>query len=482
MSGSARFVLVLAILGSLAGAAAFLRCEGTPPRIEVDSPIYLRRGAVPVEVTLSDPGSGLRALRVTLVHAGGEIPLVDHRFEGSLLRGGASGRAPERFRFEVDAGALGLPEGEARAIFLARDHSWRDFLRGNRAQREVPVVVDRRPPRISVENGLTYVRRGGAAAVAFSVDEPTRTDGVEVGETLFRAWPWPPVTGPREAGDVTAGEEAAARADPGAAPRPPGRRVALFAIPRDASPEAPVAVVAEDRAGNRASARWPVRIRNRQFRTDVIRLPRSFLTGVVPPLAEAHDIDTSDPVAAFQKINTELRAANEARIREIVADSAPEPLFRGAFLQMPGSAVTSRFAEERIYLVDGRRVSRATHFGYDLAATAAAPVPAANRGRVLFAGDLGIYGQCVILDHGLGLSSLYGHLSRIDVKPGELVEKGATLGLSGSTGLAGGDHLHFAILVGGVYVDPVEWWDPKWVREHVERRIEPEADGAPATG
>lgn len=462
MSGSARFVLFLAILGSLAGAAAFLRCEGTPPALEVDAPIYLRRGPVPVEVTLSDPGSGLRSLRVTLRHAGGELLLVDHRFEGSLLRGGTAGRIPERFRFEVDSKALGLPEGEARALFLARDFSWRDFLRGNRIEREVPVVIDRRRPRVSIENGLTYVQRGGAAAVAFSVDEPTRKDGVEVGDTFFPAFPRPAAAEPADGGL-----------------RPPGRRVALFAIPHDAPREAAVAVVAEDRAGNTARARWPVRIQERRFRTDIIRLPRRFLTGVVPPLAEAHDIDASDPVAAFQKINTELRSANEARIREIVAGSGPEPLFRGAFLQMPGSAVTSRFAEERTYVVDGRPVSRATHFGYDLAATAAAPVPAANRGRVLFAGDLGIYGQCVILDHGLGLTSLYGHLSRIDVKPGEIVERGATLGLSGATGLAGGDHLHFAILVGGVYVDPVEWWDPKWVREHVESRLAPAEAGAP---
>lgn len=460
MSGSARFVLFLAILGTLVGAAAFLRCEGTPPELALDAPIHLRRGAVPVEVTLSDPGSGLRSLRVTLAHPGGEVLLVDHRFEGGLLEGGAAGRTPEHFRFEVDAGELGLPDGEARAVFRVRDYSWRDFLRGNRVEREVRVVIDRRRPRVSVESGLTYVQRGGSGAVAFSVDEPTRNDGVEVGKAFFRAWPWP-----RPAHPATEGLRA------------PGRRVALFAIPHDAPREARVAVIAEDRAGNRARARWPVRIRERRFRTDIIRLPQRFLGEVVPPLAEAHEVDARDPVAAFQKINTELRAANEVRIREIVAQSAPEPLFRGAFLQMPGSAVTSRFAEERTYVVDGEPVSRATHFGYDLAATAAAPVPAANHGRVLFAGDLGIYGRCVILDHGLGLTSLYGHLSRIDVRAGEDVAKGTILGLSGATGLAGGDHLHFAILVGGVYVDPVEWWDPKWVREHVESRLAPPAAG-----
>jgi murein DD-endopeptidase MepM/ murein hydrolase activator NlpD len=90
---------------------------------------------------------------------------------------------------------------------------------------------------------------------------------------------------------------------------------------------------------------------------------------------------------------------------------------------------------------------------------------------VVFAAELGIYGNCVLLDHGLGLATLYGHLSSIDVQPGDPVEQGGRLGLSGSTGLAGGDHLHFAVLVGDTYVDPLEWWDAKWVETHVTDRL-----------
>ena len=137
------------------------------------------------------------------------------------------------------------------------------------------------------------------------------------------------------------------------------------------------------------------------------------------------------------------------------------------------------FAERRSYFVDGTQVSEATHFGYDLAATANTPITASNAGRVIFAGLLGIYGNCVLVDHGMGITSLYAHLSRIDVKEGEMVAQGQTLGLSGQTGLAGGDHLHFAILVGDSYVDPVEWWDAKWVESHVESQLR-EAPAAPA--
>jgi murein DD-endopeptidase MepM/ murein hydrolase activator NlpD len=158
-----------------------------------------------------------------------------------------------------------------------------------------------------------------------------------------------------------------------------------------------------------------------------------------------------------------------------VAGGGPEKRWQGAFAQLDNSKVTSVFAERRSYFVDGTQVSEATHYGYDLAATANTPITASNAGRVLYAAPLGIYGNCVLIDHGMGITSLYGHLSRIDVHEGDSVTKGQTLGLSGQTGLAGGDHLHFAILVGDTYVDPVEWWDPKWVATHVEAQLAPPA-------
>jgi murein DD-endopeptidase MepM/ murein hydrolase activator NlpD len=232
-------------------------------------------------------------------------------------------------------------------------------------------------------------------------------------------------------------------------------------------------VVARDAAGNTGSATWGTRLLERGFPDEPITLSRSFLEQKVSPLAAAQDVATGDPIEDFRKVNTELRAANEARLRELLGEGSSERLWSGAFEQMPNTQVTSRFAERRRYTLDGVEISRAIHYGYDLAATASAPIPAANAGRVIFADELGIYGNCVLIDHGLGVSSLYGHLSSFTVSAGDAVEKGQIVGRSGQTGLAGGDHLHFAILVGDTYVDPVEWWDPKWMREHVEGRLAP---------
>jgi hypothetical protein len=331
--------------------------------------------------------------------------------------------------------------GEAFLRVVARDWSLRGALAGNEIRVDVPVTVDLAAPRISVETGLTYVRRGGAATVVYSISEPTARDGVVVGEAFFRGYPLR------------------------------GRRVAYYAVPTDAPRDPEIRVVAEDAAGNESRASWPVVVKERKLPEAEVRLPESFLEERVVPMARAERIGTDDLVAAFEEINTRVRGENEARVREIASDSADDRLWQGPFEQLANSKVTSRFAERRTYLTNGKGISHATHFGYDLATTRAAPVTAANGGRVLFADDLGIYGNCVLVDHGQGIVSLYGHLSRIDVTPDDRVERGQVIGLSGMTGLAGGDHLHFAILVGDTYVDPLEWWDPKWVRTNIEARI-----------
>jgi murein DD-endopeptidase MepM/ murein hydrolase activator NlpD len=154
-------------------------------------------------------------------------------------------------------------------------------------------------------------------------------------------------------------------------------------------------------------------------------------------------------------------------------------LWREGFSQLVNTAVQSRFADYRTYFHKGKEIDQQVHLGFDLASLQQAPVPAANRGIVVHANYLGIYGNCVIIDHGLGVQSLYAHLSTLDVKEGDTVEKGQVLGRTGVTGLAGGDHLHFTMLVNGVAVNPVEWWDSHWMEDRVFRKIREAGGQAP---
>lgn len=446
-SGLGIFVLAVALAALL--SVAVVRCEGTPPTLEAPARLVVGRDGRSVTLTVGDTGAGPKSLAAVLVHDKGEAPLLDEQLgAGRWLPFGET--QSYTVELALDPKALGAKDGDATLRVTARDHSLRGWGSGNETLREIPVTFDFRSPTVSVEPGIVYAKRGGSVALAYRVGETTVRDGVELGDRFF--------PGIRIGVDDPAAQHAA------------GWRIALFPLPIDQPGEKPV-VIAEDEAGNRGKATPQVNIEERRVPEALLNLPPSFLENKVPELAEAVDVDPSDRIRAFQEINTRIRAENEKKIREVTAKSASTPLWDGAFQQLANSKVTSPFAEKRSYIVNGEKVSESTHYGYDLASLAGSPVTASNAGRVVFADELGIYGHCVIVDHGLGLFSLYGHLSSIDVAVGDPVTKGQRLGLSGQTGLAGGDHLHFAMLLAGHYVDPVEWWDAKWQHDRLDPKL-----------
>jgi murein DD-endopeptidase MepM/ murein hydrolase activator NlpD len=173
----------------------------------------------------------------------------------------------------------------------------------------------------------------------------------------------------------------------------------------------------------------------------------------------------------YLRINGELRRQALDDMRRLSRSTETAFLWSGPFLQMPNSALEANFAQTRSYLYEGRLVDRQTHLGLDLASTSRAPVPAPNSGRVAFAGWLSLYGNVVVIDHGYGLQSLCGHLSTVSVAEGDDVAKGAIIGSSGATGLAGGDHVHLEIFLHGQPVDPLEWLDAKWIRDNLGTKL-----------
>ena len=235
-------------------------------------------------------------------------------------------------------------------------------------------------------------------------------------------------------------------------------------------------VFARDIAGNEARAQFEHRVFPKKFRNSRIPLDDKFLSRVVPAILQSSpQLQTSanDLLPAFLKINNDLRRMNNDTIAALAKKTAQAILWEGAFQPLGGSQVESSFADFRTYLYDGKDVDRQVHLGFDLAKTANAPVTAANNGKVLLAAELGIYGNTVIVDHGMGVQSLYGHLSSFAVREGDDVKKGQTLGASGQTGLAGGDHLHFSMLVNGQFVNATEWWDPHWIEDRIMRKLRP---------
>jgi murein DD-endopeptidase MepM/ murein hydrolase activator NlpD len=352
---------------------------------------------------------------------------------------GPRGELPVKF----DAAPLGLREGPATIEVWARDDFWRPLRGAERAIASTPVTVDLTPPKVDVLSATRYVSPGGVQLVAFRVTDAERTD-VTVGTRTFPSFAYGP-------------------ADKGA-------RVALVALPYDYAAGTPIAVSARDEAGNVATRAVPSELKPRGFPRDTIKISEAFLQAKVPELLPQRTPSQS-LLDAFLVINREQRKQAETIKHEIGAKTADTPLWEGAFLQPRNTKVFSNFAETRTYVYDGRDIDTQVHYGYDLASTKHSPVPAANAGVVAFAGPLTIYGNAVIIDHGLGLQTLYAHLSSIDAKVGDKVTRGQELGRTGATGLAVGDHLHFEVLVAGVSVTPLEWWDAKWIRDRVNRPL-----------
>ena len=353
------------------------------------------------------------------------------------------------FEFELGRDALaGFEEGVATLRLTAfRAPAW---LRApGPAQKEVSLPLRLRPPsleRLSTQNAAT---QGGAGVVVYRVGAKASRDGVSAGEWWFPGYPLP------EGGERD--------------------RFALFGIPFDLADPAAVRLVVEDDVGNRNQAAFLDRFSPKPFATDTIPIQDAFLAKVVPEiLAETPEVKTdADPLRTFLAINRGLRQANAETLKELAGSSAPRFLWSRRFESLPRSKVTSAFADRRSYTYEGRAVDQQTHLGFDLAVTRNTPVPSANDGVVVLARYLGIYGNAVVVDHGYGIMSLYAHLASTDVAQGQSVARGDILGRTGATGLAGGDHLHFTILVQGLPVNPTEWWDANWIRDYLAHPLGP---------
>jgi len=229
-------------------------------------------------------------------------------------------------------------------------------------------------------------------------------------------------------------------------------------------------VMAVDKAGNERTAGINYHLTATARSTDRINLTDAFLAKIAAEFKGKFP-QASTPLEIFLKANGDQRVADRKAIDTYGRETSPVPLWQGVFLRMPRTAPLGGFAQERTYIHQDKEVDRQTHLGFDLASLAHADVPAANRGKVVYAGDMGIYGQCIVIDHGLGLQSIYGHLSRIGVKQGDTVEKGQIIASSGATGMAGGDHLHFEVTISGQSVNPIEWWDAHWMKNNVAAKL-----------
>jgi len=451
-----RAFLVLLLLAVVAASGAYLYAGRMPgPAIDISKPDKFVGTATPLEVAVTTPGGTVSALQIVFEQNGKQTTIYTQAPGGSGTAPQVSG---DKIVVSRELGKQTVPDiksGAARIIV----NTARPVLRGMRtiqssAAKDVQVRLER--PRVSVVSTFHYINQGGSEMVVYRVSPEDVESGVLVGDIEYPGFP--------ASGAVGEGIKIA----------DPALRVAFYSLLYDQKADTPMRVFARDAAGNSARADFDFRVFPKAFKKSRIEIDDKLLDRIVPAILEGTSEvkPEGDNLAKFLVINSELRKKNAEKIASFAKQTSPEMLWGGVvFHPFTNSAVESAFADQRTYVYKGKDVDQQTHLGFDLASLAGNPVVAANRGKVLYADELGIYGNCVILDHGMGVQSLYGHLSSIGVKAGDMVTKEQVLGRSGMTGLAGGDHLHFTMLVNGRMVNPVEWWDSHWIQDRILRKL-----------
>lgn len=361
------------------------------------------------------------------------------------------------YKLEIKPRELKLKDGPAVIVIEATA----GFLK--EISYELSSMIDTVPPTLEVLRAPSIINRGSAG---FAVLKAKGADSVHIklGERTFKAFE--AVTAEGEQSGSFQMPDAGLQEEAGKSRKTyMSTYYVFFPAPFDIEEGSVFYAIAVDVAGNRKVKALPTQLKMKDYKASSITIDDAFINTKIASLLNVTEV--TDPEGAFRKVNEEWRRESLEKIIDISRTTEAKVMWEGRFMQMRNSKVMATYGDQREYLYKGKAISKSVHLGYDLASFSNAPVEAANAGIIRYAGDLSIFGEAVIIDHGLGLMSIYGHLSEIVVGEGEEVKKGDIIGKTGSSGLAGGDHLHFGILVHGYEVSPLYWWDPNWIRIHI---------------
>jgi murein DD-endopeptidase MepM/ murein hydrolase activator NlpD len=429
--GVRKVLLVLIVIAVVAVALVGMR--SSTPAIEIPNSIHSLGQSTTISVHVRNAHGVRRAM--AFVEQNGTRYQVWEMSQAS--------KAPES-AWNFTAGIKTTPQlrdGRARLIVEATSNDLR--AKTGHAERDITVVSQ--PPTLSVDSDQHYLYLGMADLATFNVAGGWTQAGIRVGDQTFRAWPMP------------GGKNGL---------------FSLFAFAWNMPPSTIPVVFAGNGTGNDVTS--PVNFQfpkkeQPKYTVHDLQVSDAFMQKVV---GELDPNGSGDPVARFVKINSEMRRANNKTLADLQYKTADHFLFSQTFTRQSHAQAEATFADLRNYMYHGKKIDQQVHLGYDLAVTQHVGVESSNDGRIVWAAPLGIYGNCIVVDHGYGLQTIYGHLSHIDVHEGDLVKRGQVMGQSGMTGMAGGDHIHFAMQLDGVQIDPKEWWDPHWIQDHIARRVD----------
>ncbi len=438
------FGLLVLIVVVPVGGLLVVRMEGQPPTMNLDLAKSALGTSQTVTLEAADAKSGLQHVWMAIFKDGKETVILKKDFpSGGLLSGGIV--RSKSLEVTIEPKVLGIKDGKAIIRMVTRDHSWRKWGAGNQVYLEQEVIIDTKPPTIDVVSRPLNLNQGGAGLVIYRLSEDCPASGVHVGESYY-----PGMAGHFQDSMLC---------------------MAFIALSHKQGVRTQLSITASDYAGNEGLAGLQRHINARQFKRDRIAISDQFLSWKMPEFKNKVP-DAGTGVDTFVKVNRDLRIQNYEIIKQVTARSDAKLYWQGGFKRLPGAANKAGYADHRKYTYKKKTIDQQTHLGIDLASHEHSPIPAANTGRIAFADILGIYGRTVVIDHGFGLFSMYAHLSHIDVAVDDMVSKGQVIGKTGRSGMAGGDHLHFSMLVHHTFVNPIEWWDNQWIRNNIQSKID----------
>ncbi len=435
-------IIALFLVG--AGVAGYILFESESPQIGVTKQIVFIGENIELPVNAADHKSGLRSVTMEIKQNEIRKQLFNRTFQRKAWFSQAGpAELKENAVINISKNKKEFKDGEATLIITARDFSLAGMLKGNETVITIPVQIDTKSPRVTIEHAQRNIRQGGTGIVIYTVSESAPVHGVQIDDFFFPGF--------------QLGQEE-------------NRFIAYIALPWDSERPQVSKVIARDQAGNSGKRTFRMNFRKIRNQPDNMYITDSFLKQKLPEFEIIYPKLSGSPIEKYLFINREIRSRNAATVLEVCQNPLPERLWEGRFIRMAGANMAG-FADQRIYYYKGEVVDHQVHLGVDLASTKNAPVGAANTGKVIFAEYLGIYGYTVIIDHGQGVFSLYSHLSRIDTEVNSMVNKNDLIGHTGISGMTGGDHLHFSMLIHGVFVTHLEWWDQSWLDANIKAFI-----------
>lgn len=337
---------------------------------------------------------------------------------------------------------------DVEIIVQAIDSSKWNFFNGNTNEKSFHLKIDRKRPVANVVANSRYIRHAGSAAVVVKVQDDNLQDAYIdfCGKEKYQLIPF----------------------------YKENYFVALIPwdinIPFDAFTQ--VTLVAKDKAGNQTTAKIPFYIQKFNIKYDKINISEKFINQVSTNVLQqmGQDVPT-DLKERFIKQNNTLRASNVATIKKIarkhLGDTQINNFKIHHFSRLRGSKTAAGFGERRSYFLNGEKIDEQWHLGIDWASVRQASITVSNPGTIIFNNYLGIYGNALIINHGMGLASLYAHTTNQFVTQGQEVSRNTKIATTGISGAVLGDHLHFGILIQGVEVNPIEWMDKNWIKTRI---------------